>query len=238
MPYTLSHTVVALPFLLSAKRKVPIAGIAVGSMSPDALYLVALTPTGSPANTLPGIYLFCFICSLLVCLIWYIFIEKPTLEFLNLPQRRWRLGGNSLVLLSLAVLFGTSCHLLWDASSHIYGAFVINSEWWQQEFFSLPLYKWNQYSSGILGLIALFLWYLYSQVKRRHKPYRGKLAIGLLIYSVCIALFIFLANFIHASQQISDYAVRSSIGLISGSVAAMCIYASVLYLQNRVRNKL
>ena len=91
----------------------------------------------------------------------------------------------------------------------------------------MPLYKWNQYGSGIVGLILLALWYVINQIKHRNEPYKGRLVTGLIIYSTSIVFFIVLANVIHDSQTTSEYAVRSAIGFMSGTVVAMCLYALV-----------
>lgn len=143
MPYTLSHAVVALPLSLlslpsNSSRKVPVVAIAVGSMSPDFPYLMALTPTHAPGHSLLGVFVHCLIPSLLVLLIWYRLLEKETLKLFALPQRAWLIDIKSHLLIILGVLLGAYSHVLWDATSHAHGIIVKGSDFWHQQWLSLP----------------------------------------------------------------------------------------------------
>ena len=233
MPYTLSHAVVAIPISIISRGKVPFASLAVGSLSPDFPYLLALTPTNAPGHSVNGVLIYCLLPSLIMLFAWYRLLEAPTLQLLGLPKRSWSLCLSSWFFILVGVLFGAYSHALWDATSHSYGAFVINSEFWNSEVLSLPLYKWNQYGGGVLGLSTLAVWYLYALVLNRKENYEGQLVTGILIYSVSIAFFVVLANLIHGSDVLSEYAVRSAIGIMVGVVCGMCLYTLVVYWQAR-----
>jgi multisubunit Na+/H+ antiporter MnhF subunit len=233
MPYTLSHAVVALPVSVISRGKVPFAAMVVGSMSPDFPYLLALSPTEAPGHSEIGVLIYCLLPSLLMLLVWYRWIEGPTLELFRLPQREWSFGRSSYFLVVIGVLVGAYSHVLWDATSHVDGAFVVNSEFWNREVLSLPMYKLNQYGSGILGLIALFVWYVLAVCKNRQDKYQGRLVAGVLIYSINIAFFVSLANIVHGSTVIIEYAVRSAIGGIAGGICGMCMYALITHIQTR-----
>ena len=199
MPYTLSHAIVALPlssisFSSKSVRKIPVASTVVGSMSPDFPYLVALTPTHAPGHSLSGILVYCLVPSLLILLIWYRLLERETLKLFALPKRTWSLDIFSCLLIVLGVLSGALSHALWDATSHSYGMFVNGSDFWHQQWFSLPLYKWNQYTGGVVGLLVLAAWYLRTVLHNRHEIYQGHFKTGLSCYLVCIAFFIVFTN--------------------------------------------
>jgi hypothetical protein len=233
MPYTLAHAVVALPLNYFARGRIPLAAMAVGSFSPDLPYLIALTPANAPGHTLIGVLIYCLVPSLIILLVWYRLLETSTLEFFGLPKRKWLFDKLSYFALLLGVLLGAYSHVLWDATSHADGALVISSQFWNQELFSLPLYKWNQYSSGVLGLATLAVWYLFAVLRNRQEPYKGRFVIGVICYSGSIAFFVVLANVIHGSTVVLEYAVRSAIGVMVGGVFGACLYAILL----RVRNK-
>ena len=129
---------------------------------------------------------------------------------------------------------GAYSHALWDATSHVNGALVINSEFWNQTLGPLPLYKWNQYLSGILGLGSLALWYLSCVLPSRNKPYHGNLKAGVAIYISCIATFILVANGLHDSSTIPQLAVRSALGMMVGAFIAAVVYAGFIIRSSRL----
>ena len=233
MPYTLSHAVVAMPISIISRGRIPFASLAVGSLSPDFPYLLALAPTNAPGHSVYGVLIYCLLPSLLMLFAWYRLLEAPTLQLLGLPKRSWSVSLSSCFFILVGVLFGAYSHVLWDATSHSDGAFVINSEFWNTEFFSLPLYKWNQYGSGVLGLSTLAVWYLYALVFNRTENYEGQLVTGILVYSVSIIFFVVLANLIHGSDVLSEYAVHSALGVVVGVFGGMCLYTLVLIWQTR-----
>ena len=235
MPYTLSHAIVSLPVSAVARGQIPLAALVVGSMSPDFPYLLALTPTEAPGHSFFGVFTHCLVPSLMVLFVWYRWLEGPTLELLGLPKRAWSFQIRPISLVVFGVLVGAYSHVLWDATSHSYGAFVINSEFWQREFYSLPLYKWNQYGSGVLGLLGLSGWYLHAVLRNKHNRYQGKLVVGVPIFAVCMVIFVLVANVVHGSSALSEYVVRSAIGVITGGFVGMCVYA--LAVNNNFRAK-
>lgn len=240
MPYTLSHAVVALPLSLisfgtatsravssKSARKIPIASIAVGSMSPDFPYLMALTPTHAPGHSLSGVVIYCLIPSLLILLMWYRLLERETLRLFALPKRTWSLDVFSCLLIVLGVLSGAISHVLWDATSHSHGIFVQGSDFWQQHWFSLTLIKWNQYTSGVVGLLVLAAWYIRTVLRNRHEIYQGHLKTGLTCYLVSITFFIGFANILHGSNTLAGSAVHTAIAVMVGGVLGTCCYVFI-----------
>ena len=232
MPYTLSHAVIALPLSILTKRKLPIVAVGVGSVSPDFPYLVALTPTHAPGHSTSGVLLYCLTPSMIFLFAWYRWIEGATLEFWRLPQRGSSTKSPPILLIALGVLIGAFSHVLWDATSHSYGSFVTGSTFWNTDFMSLPAYKWNQYGSGIIGLGILGLWYFYYLLKNLKTPYGGHFWLGVLVYTVSILSLVAAANIIHKTIAFSDFAVRTSIGVMTGGIVAAFVYAVIMNLRS------
>lgn len=224
MPYSMSHAVIAIPISQLTKRKVPAAAVIVGSVSPDFPYLLALTPTSAPGHSILGVLIYCTVPSLAVLFVWFRWLENPTLALWKLPLRNQIVGVSSIPLVILGIFIGALSHVLWDSTSHSYGDIVQSSVFWNLEIMSLPIYKWNQYISGVLGLVLLGLWYLYTFIKNLNAPYTGNLKTGVTIYFISIAGLVIVANMIHQSSSIADMAVRTSIGVMSGGVVAIVVY--------------
>lgn len=233
MPYTLSHAVVSLPVSWLSQKRIPFAALAIGSMSPDFPYLIALAPTAAPGHSITGVLLYCFIPALLLTLLWYRWLEKPTLELWHLPKRQQLQAYPSMLAVALGVLLGAYSHVLWDATSHVDGFFVQSSGFWQQVYFSLPLYKWNQYASGVSGLVVLSLWYLINLMKNRKEPYIGHPFIGGLVYMVSVSTVVAVANISHESGSVAQYVIHSALAVITGGFVAVCVYALVVPRINR-----
>jgi multidrug transporter EmrE-like cation transporter len=203
-------------------------------MSPDFPYLIALTTTNAPDHSILGVFGYCLIPSIIILVAWYSFIEKPTLDLLCLPIRTFPFNLSNCLLILFGIIIGLYSHILWDSTSHKEGSFVVDSSFWNKELLSIPFYKLNQYLSGVCGLAALLVFYLSSITTRKLK--RGRYTLGVLIYVFSITFFVILANAIHSSEGIVQYAVRSSIGIISGCAIGMCLYALVVKLSNRLKN--
>ncbi len=225
MPFTISHAIAAYPVHHLARKRLRVMPVVIGSMSPDFPYLLYMTPVHTPGHSIPGVWIYCLLPALLLLALWYQWLEKPVLNLLALPraQLAWNIREGLLVI--VGVLIGAYSHLLWDASSHSYGFFVQNSEFWHTELFGLPLYKLNQYGSGVLGLAGLILWYAKLRAKSQQAIELPKLKLALLIYSGSILLFVLSANLLHDAAGLSYVVVRSAIGFINGIVMGTVIYA-------------
>lgn len=228
MPYTLSHTLTALPITLLTKHRIPMAALMVGSMSPDFPYLLALAPVNAPGHSLLGVLEYCVAPSLFVLALWYRWLERPLLNLLRLPRREIVFGVWAYCMILIGILLGAYSHVLWDATSHIDGVFVAGSEFWQHRFFGIPLFKWNQYTSGALGLLALAIWYLHAVLNNWQSAYKGHIRLGLSIHCVSLLFFVILANLIHQSKNLYEFAIHSSLGFISGGAVGMCLYALIV----------
>ncbi len=233
MPYTLSHAIVSLPISKLFKGKIPVASIFVGSMSPDFPYQVALAPVGAPGHSFSGVFIYCLLPSLIILGLWYRWLEKPTMHFLCLPFRKRVFNRWSYVFIVLGVLIGAFVHVLWDATSHPNGFFVENSEILKLDVLSLPLFKWNQYISGVMGLALLVLWYASLRLNKKSEPYRGHLALGFSLYAISILIFVIAANLIHDSRDLHQFAVHSAVGVLSGAAVGTCIYSLIVNLRQQ-----
>ena len=228
MPYTPAHAIISLPISALSRGKIPLASLIIGSMSPDLPYLLALKTTYAPGHSLLGVLIYCLLPSIFVVFLWYHWLEKPILELFRLPHTPLTFDKTTCFSIVIGILVGAYSHVIWDASSHYNGVFVVDSHFWNKEIFSLPVYQLNQYGSGILGSIALVIWYGRALTKNTHNAYHGHLILGLSIFMLSIICFMVLANLIHHSDSTLDFLVRSSIGLISGSIIAACLYAFVV----------
>jgi len=168
MPFTLSHAVVALPFIRTPL--VP-AAIAIGAMAPDLpLFTRGLVVDYSVTHDLrwlPATVLL----SLVLLLIWRI-VLRPACRLLaprfigaRLPQN-WDSGpraavreafgsASRVILLLVALAVGVLTHIVWDAFTHEGRAGLVLIPALDEPWGPLLGYKWLQYGSGIGGVAVL-----------------------------------------------------------------------------------
>jgi len=167
MPFTFSHPIFAAPLKLVKPRNISLTGLILGSMSPDFEYFIVLEPYQSIGHTWQGLLLqalpLCFLIALLFhCVIkravslhmpsWYDINSKL---YSMVQNNSWSLRSlRQLLIFIVSVSIGFYSHLLVDACTHQLGFFVVRTDWLQQLYANIPVYKWLQRGLSLLGLAA------------------------------------------------------------------------------------
>ncbi|MBC5836959.1 DUF4184 family protein [Flavobacterium muglaense] len=170
MPFTLSHSVLALPFFKN--KKISATALFVGAMSPDLEYFFRMRMQSEISHTLPGVFLIDFPLGLIVMFAFHQIIKKPLID--NLPaffqkrlqelrQSNWLdYFKNNVATVLLSFFIGTLSHIFWDSMTHWDGLIVQQFSFFNLEIYTIPVYKIAQHLSSIIGLLGLVL-YLYQQ---------------------------------------------------------------------------
>lgn len=243
MPFTLAHPIAAAPIWCCSKRKLDLPGLLIGAMIPDLEYFIALQPTENIGHTPWGIAVQGIPCSIaLIILIRYL-LKRPLLSLLpvhlaaRFPRTNsdfWKLSH--LLNLTLSIAIGAISHICWDGFTHTNGWFVNQNDLLLLKVATLPIYKWLQYSNGVLGFLALAVWLFYWLGQRT--PYHGipenPFPLWKWLALICIVLGAGVLAFIAAdismvgTDSYSAVVVRAVIGSISGVWVGLCVY-SILY---------
>lgn len=171
MPFTLSHAVVALPFVRTPL--VP-AAIAVGAMTPDLpLFLRGLGPSYAVTHDLSWLPA-TVVVALVLLVVWRCILRPAARELspsgvaARLPAQ-WDGGARSglretfpswhgVVALAVSLAIGVISHVLWDLFTHegrggVQALPILDEQWGPFTGF-----KWLQHASSILGLLTLAIW--------------------------------------------------------------------------------
>ena len=198
MPFTLCHpaAIAALPSLI--RHRLPLAALAIGSMTPDFEYLLRLKPLSTWSHTLPGLFVFCLPAGLVIWIAWAQIVRAPTRELLALETdgQQWPLSLPSLAAAAIAVLTGAATHLAWDAFTHSgrLGALLIpqlEQEAWRIGSYSLRWFSVMQHISTIVGAVVLGLWYLRERQRygtSREWTRRAVTLVGILAAGLAVGL--------------------------------------------------
>ncbi|NLR74316.1 DUF4184 family protein [Leeia aquatica] len=128
MPWTFAHLAAVLPL---QRLKLPLTGLALGSIAPDLGYYIGRFDWATQAHTVSGLVTHCL--PVVLPLAWLLVLLLPLWSApLPEPHRSaWRHAprpcfwpGMDLLRMLLALLLGAATHIVWDAATHYHGLFV------------------------------------------------------------------------------------------------------------------
>jgi hypothetical protein len=176
VPFTGSHPAAVLPLL---RTGLPASALVIGSVAPDLPYFVPVTvggfhpPTGvgGPSHTAWALVTLDPAIGLLAFAVWHGLLAAPLLDLAPAGLRarlagRVRLGlrhrlaaPRRAAAVVVALVVGATTHVLWDEFTHA-GRFgtdhvpALSATW-----AGLEGYRWAQYASGVVGAVALAVWF-------------------------------------------------------------------------------
>src|SRR5688500_11435629 len=162
MPYAFAHPAAVVPVAKLLGRGAVPSALVIGSMVPDAWYLVPLLERGHTHGRF-GVLWFCLPVAVIAYAAFHLIFKEPVLALM--PKRlggrlaTWSPAGlpnvpHPWVLLSLII--GVLTHVAWDAFTHAgHFAFVERAL-----FPGVPLYRVLQHASTVMGgaFLAGWLW--------------------------------------------------------------------------------
>ena len=175
MPFTLSHAVIAVPIARLSKQRLPLAGLVVGSMTPD-LYRLISDEEGNLAHYWSSQLYPNLILALLFCLLWYGIYRPILYPSLNLsdplPLQNAKSYLKFTIALIIAILIGNATHLIWDGFTHVDFRTPFGAEFLSQsiDFFEYhaPLHFVLQIASSVL-VLPILVWMLLDYRQRHHQ---------------------------------------------------------------------
>jgi hypothetical protein len=243
MPFTFAHPIAAAPIWLISRRRLHLPGLMMGALMPDLEYFLTLRPSGTIGHTLPGVFLQGLPWGLGLLLVIRYGLAQPFLALLPshwaqkipspklVPFWRWQHVMN----VGIAIVLGAISHIIWDGFTHQKGWFVQNLDFLQSIFLFLPLYKILQYSNGILGLLALVIWFViwsqrlpivHTNLDLPTLTLRQKNYCLLMMLSIAIATALFtIFSATQSPDLIQAIVVRGVVGAISGLGLGFGVYA-------------
>lgn len=169
MPWTFAHPAAILPL----RRRLPLAALVVGSISPDIGYYLGLYPLATFAHGGPGLLLACLPIGAAVMVMLHL-LRAPLVDLLPQPHRgalqqamadgdaaaAAAAGPRRFMRVGVALLAGAATHNAWDAFTHASGAMVQGLDLLRAPLFeaggrTVRLFNLLQHASTLLGLAAL-----------------------------------------------------------------------------------
>lgn len=176
MPLTFAHPAAVLPFSRNSKY-VKFLAMVLGSMSPDFEYFLRGKPYGEIGHTFIGFVIFNLPIIVIVYLIYKTCIHRTLFSHLpSILQDTYSQKTSSTRLLKVFVflysaLFGMLTHVVWDSFTHLGGFMVRNLSILTYTVpifdFHIPIFKFLQHGSTLVGIIAIIGYMYFRAAKNR-----------------------------------------------------------------------
>ena len=202
MPFTISHAVIAPPLAKLSKHTLPIAALAIGSMTPD-LYRLFTVHSNLITHQWQGVFYPDLALGFLFCIVWYVLYRPAIYRFFGIQHDLYIHSLNHLCKFLtgtiLALLIGIATHLIWDGLTHADFRTFAFRDFLSQTIVILdtpyPMHRLLQYSCSVLALpfLAWMSIHYYQQHKQHWKVHRKikSYAWSLFIVSALLGLFSF-----------------------------------------------
>lgn len=172
MPFTLSHTVAAIPLNKALGNKTALSPLLIGSMVPDMAYLTPyLVHQRMDSHSLVGIYLYCIPMGLTIYFLYHYLMAPVILSltptsikrYLNPDLSLGKLPNISAQVLLFSLILGALTHVLWDFFTHRSGGIPNYIPWMDTpliriDSYDIMPYRVLQHLSSLLGLGLLIYW--------------------------------------------------------------------------------
>lgn len=244
MPFTLSHAIAAWPLWKLSNKRLDLPALAIGTTLPDISYFIALHPVPNIGHSLPGLFIEGLPSGLILLLIGRYLLWRPMLALLpkaiaaRLPHQSTYqiLPAQRFFVILLSLVAGDLSHIAWDSFTHYNGWSVDRLPWLSMPVFALPLYKWLQYGSGVVGLLLLTIVIGNMINQRSSRPHQPTLPARwkTLAWSVVVGVIALISWVAIAQaappQPIASLVIRAVVGIVSGCFLGLCAYASGFWL--------
>jgi hypothetical protein len=166
MPLAPAHPSVVLPL---QRLGLPLGALVAGAVAPDTPVYLPVGVSYATTHSGPGIAVDA-VLGLVLLAAWSLLVRDAVVDLVR-PLRhrappRAPLGRRAWLLAPPAVAVGAATHVLWDSCTHDWGFVVEGSGLLRAELGSLPVYRWLQHASTVLGT-AVVAAYGVARLRRR-----------------------------------------------------------------------
>ena len=134
------------------------SALVVGAVAPDLPVYLPVGASYATTHSWPGLPVVVFFGLVLVWL-WFAVVRDALVDLTPVLRHRVpahaRLERRAWLLAPIAVAIGAATHVLWDSVTHDYGFVVHHLTFLSEEYGPLPLYRWAQHTSTVVGSIVV-----------------------------------------------------------------------------------
>jgi hypothetical protein len=165
MPLSPAHPAAVLPI---QRLGLPLSGLVVGSVAPDLPVYLPVGVSYATTHSAAGIAVD-LVLGLVLLWLWFAVVRDAVVDLVPALRGRapahGRLDRRAWLLAPLAVAVGAATHVLWDSATHDWGFVVEGVTLLRYEAGPLPLYRWLQHVSTVVGT-AVVAAYCLARLRR------------------------------------------------------------------------
>ncbi|WP_352419195.1 DUF4184 family protein [Proteiniborus sp.] len=245
MAFTLAHPAAVINFTKKTRSFINNAAMILGTMAPDYEYFIYFKPIGVIGHSIKGFLLINLPLVILLYLIFYKVIKNDLIS--NLPrginQHLYVLYNDEIKLTSLKefIIFsyssfiGMVTHVVWDSFTHKSGYVVNRIDVLSNNIFNIPIYKYLQHGSTMLGFMIIVV-YIFKSEKAEVFNYNinGKIKYWLQVLSISILIF-FIVLKIKKSFSIGEIVIAiMNSGILSVLLISFIRIIKTKYIKNAI----
>lgn len=234
MPLTTAHPILVLPIWHASRRWLDLPALIVGSMIPDIKYFLHLRTMENIGHTAFGILVQGIPAALCLLLIFSFVMARP-LRALSpggfgriIPNNYTFLPIPRFLVIVISIVVGAASHVFWDSFTHQGWFFVRAFPVLDTQIGPLPVYKYLQYISGVLGTAAVLIWTT-SATKRAPKSEK-RIANRIVPMSIIIGTMLVITYIaLGKNNPLTPYItlIQTVIGVISGLSLGLFLFSVV-----------
>ncbi len=170
MAFTLAHPAAVVNLSKKHRSYINNAAMILGTMAPDFEYFIYFKPMEVIGHSIKGFVLINLPLVVLLYLIFYKFIKNDLIS--NLPkginEHLYTLYNDKIklinfqefIIFSYSSFIGMATHVVWDSFTHKNGFVVNKINVLSNTILNIPIYKYLQHGSTILGLMIIIRYIL------------------------------------------------------------------------------
>jgi hypothetical protein len=234
MPFTPAHSAIVLPLLKLHRRGISHSGLIIGTMAPDFEYFFKMRMSGVHGHSLPGIFYFDLPVATLLAFVFHLIVKERLIR--NLPvilQARFQpllnfdfiayFKAHFIVFFACCIL-GAASHIFWDGFTHYHGFFVRYFSYRYSDVTILgtdvPLYRFFQHLSTIVGLSVITVFVLKIEPDRAVPVYQPSLRYWLMVIAITVIIVILRFIVYSSDLRLENFIVTSISGFCMALILA------------------
>lgn len=157
MPFTPAHPLAVLPWW---RTRLPLSALVVGSMVPDVPVFSRSADTYELTHGPVGIVTIDVVLGVAALVLWFVVLRDPLADLAPGPVRarvepRGRLDRSRWPWVVPAIVLGALTHVVWDEMTHPGRWGTRHVEWLAELHGPMAGALWLQYTSGVVGTLAV-----------------------------------------------------------------------------------
>lgn len=244
MAFTLAHPAAVIKFTKRHKSYINNTAMILGSMAPDFEYFIHCKPVSIIGHTVKGFLLINLPLTIVLYFVFYKIIKNKLIP--NFPKKFNQhlhllykdevrlINFKEFIIFCYSSFIGMITHVFWDSFTHKSGYFVNRIELLSNSILNIPIYKYLQHGSTMLGFVIIIEFIL-----KLEKANIYNYSIGLKIKYWLLVLLISILIFCIITYINKDFSIGAIvISIINSGFLSILLISAISILNHKVKKSI